>query len=126
MKRMLTTNKLRATAGMLAVGASVAVAAFSGAPALAHARAHAAAGGILSLESSPVGQANGFNPFEPTSASSIVGATSLLYEPLFQSNIMKPAQKPYPFLATAFKWGNGGKSITFTIRKGVKWSDGQS
>jgi len=124
MKRMLTTHKVQAAAGTLAVGAAVAVAAFSGAPALANTHAQAAAGGVLSLESSPVGQANGFNPFAPTSASSIVGATSLIYEPLFQTDALKPAVKPYPFLATAFKWGHGGKSITFTIRKGVKWSDG--
>ena len=30
----------------------------------------------------------------------------------------------YPFLATEYAWGKGGKSITFTIRQGVKWSDG--
>ena len=53
----------------------------------------------------------------------------MFYEPLFQANLAQPAKKNgtpniYPFLATGFKWGKGGKSITFTIRKGVKWSDG--
>lgn len=131
MKRMLTTKKLQATAGTIAVGASVAVAAaLSGAPALASTHVHAAsAGGVLSMESAPVGQISGFNPFVQTSAGYSVGATSMFYEPLFQANLAHPAKKNgtpniYPFLATGFKWGKGGKSITFTIRKGVKWSDG--
>ena len=131
MQRMLTTKKLRATAAMLAVGGSAAVAAFSGAPALATTHAHAAAAGVLEMESAPVGQISGFNPFTPTSAAVTVGSTSLIYEPLFQANLAQPAKKDgspniYPFLATGFKWGKGGKSITFTIRKGVKWSDGSA
>jgi peptide/nickel transport system substrate-binding protein len=121
MKRLLNT---RSVAGVIAVGASVAVGAFSAAPAVAKS-ASAANSSALTVESSPVGEANGFNPFVPTAASSIVGATSLIYEPLFQSNILKPG-KYYPFLATKYAWGTGGKSLTFTIRQGVKWSDGSS
>ena len=34
-------------------------------------------------------------------------------------------QKPIPWLATAYKWTNGAKSLVITIRDGVKWSDGQ-
>jgi len=123
MKRMLSRRSLQAAAGVLAVSASVAVAAASAAPALAKGKAQAANSAALTLESSPVGQANGFNPFVPTSASTIVGATSLIFEPLFQSDILKPGTY-YPFLATHYAWGAGGKTITFTIRNGVKWSDG--
>lgn len=119
MKRILNR---RSVAGALAVGASVAVGAVSAAPALAKS-ATAANSAALTLESSPVGQANGFNPFVPTSASTIVGATSLIYEPLFQSNILKPGQY-YPFLATHYQWLDKGKAIKFTIRQNVKWSDG--
>ncbi len=125
MKRILSRRSFQAATGILAVGASVAVAAASAAPAVAKGRATVANSSALTLESSPVGQANGFNPFVPTSASTIVGATSLIYEPLFQSDILKPG-KYYPFLATKYAWGKGGKSITFTIRQGVKWSDGQA
>jgi peptide/nickel transport system substrate-binding protein len=121
MKRLLNS---RSVAGVIAVGASVAVGAFSAAPAVAKS-ASAANSSALTVESSPVGEANGFNPFVPTSASTIVGATSLIYEPLFQSNILKPGTY-YPFLATKYAWGTGGKSLTFTIRQGVKWSDGSS
>ncbi len=125
MKRILRSHVVQAASGAVAV--SAAVAALGGAPAIAATKApaaHAASGTPLTVESSPVGQANGFNPFIATSAASIVGATSLIYEPLFQANILKPGQY-YPFLATKYAWGKGGKSVTFTIRQGVKWSDGQ-
>ena len=122
MKRILNR---RSVTGIIAIGASVAVGAMSSAPALAHGKATVANSSALTLESSPVGEANGFNPFVPTSAASVVGATSLVYEPLFQSDILKPGTY-YPFLATHYAWGNKGKSITFTIRGGVKWSDGQA
>src|SRR5579884_2496483 len=124
MKRILGRRSLQTASGLLAVGASVAVAAASAGPAIAKS-ASAANAAALTVESSPVGQANGFNPFVPTSASTIVGATSLIYEPLFQSDILKPGTY-YPFLATKYVWGKGGKSITFTIRQGVKWSDGSA
>jgi peptide/nickel transport system substrate-binding protein len=58
-----------------------------------------------------------------SSAASLLGATSLIYEPLIQFDVAKPSVW-YPWLATAYKWSNGGKSITFTIRPNVKWSDG--
>ncbi len=124
MQRLLNRRSVQATAGALAVGASIAVGALSAAPAVAKTHATAANAQALTLESAPVGQANGFNPFQSTSAASVVGATSFIYEPLFQSNILKPG-KYYPFLATSYKWMNKGKSIQFTIRNNVKWSDGQ-
>ena len=52
-----------------------------------------------------------------------MGATGLIYEPLYQFDLANPT-KQYPWLATAYKWGNDGKAITFTIRTGVKWSNG--
>ena len=125
MKRILNRRSLQAATGVIAVGASVAVAATSAGPAVAKSHGSAANATALTVESSPVGQANGFNPFVPTSASTIVGATSLIYEPLFQSNILKPGTY-YPFLATKYAWSSGGKAITFTIRQGVKWSDGSA
>jgi peptide/nickel transport system substrate-binding protein len=52
-----------------------------------------------------------------------MGATGLIYEPLLQFDLPAPP-KYYPWLATSYAWGNGGKSITFTIRQGVKWNNG--
>jgi peptide/nickel transport system substrate-binding protein len=82
---------------------------------------------VLTMESSPeTTLTQNFNPFTTSSASYLVGATSLIYEPLLQFDVAKPSVAPYHFLATAYKWGNGGKSITFTVRQGVKWSNGSA
>ena len=53
-----------------------------------------------------------------------MGATGLIYEPLIQFNLAAPP-KYYPWLATSYAWSNGGKTLTFAIRQGVKWNDGQ-
>src|ERR1700752_2696913 len=78
----------------------------------------------LVMESSPeTAITQAFNPFVPTQAAYGMGATGLIYEPLIQFNLAAPP-KDYPWLATGYKWSNGGKTITFTIRSGVKWNNG--
>ena len=68
------------------------------------------------MESSPENSiTQDFNPFVSTAAPQGMGATGLIYEPLYQFDLANPTIK-YPWLATIFKWGPGGKSITFTIR----------
>ncbi len=64
-----------------------------------------------------------FNPFQSNSASTTLGMNSLIYEPLLQFDPANTS-KVYDFLATGYKWGNKGMSITFTIRSGVKWNNG--
>src|SRR5215471_11096841 len=67
-----------------------------------------------------------FNPFlQATVLTNRSGATGMIYEPLIQFNLAKPPNY-YPWLATAFKWSDGGRSITFTIRKDVKFSNGSA
>jgi peptide/nickel transport system substrate-binding protein len=79
---------------------------------------------VLTVESSQQNAiTKNFNPFIQSSAAALLGATSLIYEPLLQTNAIKPGQY-YNWLATGYSWSNGGKSITFTIRPGVKWSNG--
>ncbi len=89
----------------------------------------AAAGGnqpALVMESSPENSiTRNFNPYAVTTPVYGMGPDGLIYEPLIQFNLAKPPDY-YPFLATKYAWGNGGKSITFTIRQGVKWNDGQA
>ena len=82
------------------------------------------AGKTLVMESSPENSiTQDFNPFVSTAAPQGMGATGLIYEPLYQFDLANPTVQ-YPWLATKYAWGPGGKSITFTIRQGVKWSNG--
>ena len=84
-----------------------------------------ATGKTLVMESSPESTiTQSFNPFVPTGAPWGMGATGLIYEPLIQFNLAAPP-KYYPWLATSYAWSNGGKTLTFAIRQGVKWNDGQ-
>lgn len=79
----------------------------------------------LVMESSPENSlSDNFNPFDAPAPIPGMGATGLVYEPLYEFDLANPSTAPYPWLATAYKWSNGGKAITFTIRQGVKWNNG--
>ncbi|HEV2635529.1 MAG TPA: ABC transporter substrate-binding protein [Actinocrinis sp.] len=81
----------------------------------------------LVIEDNPVATfTNDFNPFDSTSASSTENTNSLVYEPLFQFNTLNSTEAPIPWLATAYAWSNGNKTLTLTLRSNVKWSDGQA
>lgn len=61
-----------------------------------------------------------FNPYATSPAAWTFGA---IYEPLYTYD---PVHNAYvPWLATSYKWGKSGTELTFTIRKGVTWSNGQ-
>src|SRR4051794_5351278 len=62
-----------------------------------------------------------FNPFNPAVNQVALG---FVYEPLTFVNVLKSGAST-PMLATGFTWSPKKDSITFTIRSGVKWSDGQ-
>jgi peptide/nickel transport system substrate-binding protein len=62
----------------------------------------------------------GFNPYN---GSDTLLSAGFVYEPLVFVNPLQNG-KTTPMLATAWKWGNGSKTLTFTIRQGVKFSDG--
>jgi peptide/nickel transport system substrate-binding protein len=62
-----------------------------------------------------------FNPFNSAVNFLSVGD---IYEPLVFVNALNNDQTT-PWLATKWDWSNGNKTLTFTIRDGVKWSDGQ-
>lgn len=61
-----------------------------------------------------------FNPFNPNDVSLSFGP---VYEPLMFVNTLQNA-KVTPWLATSSSWGAGDKTLTFTIRDGVKFSNG--
>jgi peptide/nickel transport system substrate-binding protein len=63
-----------------------------------------------------------FNPFNPANNAESLG---FVYEPLVYVNLLNNAAET-PMLATSYKWSDDKKSVTFTIRDGVTWSDGQA
>jgi peptide/nickel transport system substrate-binding protein len=62
----------------------------------------------------------GFNPLNPSDTQLSAG---FIYEPLVYVNPLQQG-KTTPMLASSYQWSNGNKTLTFTIRSGVKWSDG--
>ncbi|MCV9999766.1 ABC transporter substrate-binding protein [Pararhizobium sp. YC-54] len=61
-----------------------------------------------------------FNPFSPTTR---WVSTRTIFEPLMIQNYA--TGKLDPWLATGYKWSDDALSLEFTLRDGVKWSDGQ-
>ena len=84
------------------------------------------AGTTLTLENNTgVTFTDNFNPVDSNSFCKEMSVCSLVYEPLYQFDSLK-AGVSYPWLATAYAWTDGGKTLTFTIKTGVKWSDGSA
>jgi ABC-type transport system substrate-binding protein len=77
------------------------------------------------IEESTVGVTftQNFNPFDSNSLSTEMNMRSLTYEPLFEFNQLKPGAI-YPWLGKSWGWSNGGKTLTFVLRSGVRWADG--
>jgi peptide/nickel transport system substrate-binding protein len=119
----MTRRKLRPSA-LLIVGAAGLLAAGLAACGSSPSSSKTSAATELVMESSPeTSITQDFNPYQPTAAPYGMGATGLIYEPLIQFDLAAPP-KDYPWLATGYSWSNGGKTISFTIRTGVKWSNG--
>jgi peptide/nickel transport system substrate-binding protein len=62
-----------------------------------------------------------FNPYNATVNFASFGP---VYEELVFMDSLKDGATT-PWLATNWAWSNNDKTLTFTIRKGVKWSDGK-
>ena len=76
-------------------------------------------GGVVNLGgSAPTYVVSNFNPFSPNPDPGV----HFVYEPLMYVNPLNGSI--IPFLATSYKWSNGGKELTVVIRKNVKWNDG--
>ncbi len=61
-----------------------------------------------------------FNPFSGDFRFPTVNG---IYEPMMIYNTVKG--ELVPWLATGYKWSTDNKTLTFTLRNDVKWSDGQ-
>ncbi len=72
----------------------------------------------LGFEFGSPGLTENFNPFSPTH----LDGDNYMYEPLYMVNMLNGKRSPW--LATAYRWVNP-TTLTFTIRKGVVWSNGK-
>jgi peptide/nickel transport system substrate-binding protein len=114
----------------LAVAALVAVSACSGSAGSGGASG-SGSGITLTVGGQMVGMTRVFNPFLPTSALGLAGndvtsgsSSGFIYEPLVQVNYVR-SNDDIPWLAASWTWSNGDKTLTWHLRQGVKWSDGQ-
>src|SRR5262252_9586109 len=77
--------------------------------------------GVLTIDNESGGTWTcNFNPFNLSYISYSLGN---VYEPLVFINTLHSGQAS-PWLATSWAWSNGNKTLTFTIRKGVKFQNG--
>jgi peptide/nickel transport system substrate-binding protein len=82
---------------------------------------NAAPSGVLTIDNESGGTWTcDFNPFN---LSYIGYSMGNVYEPLMFVNTLQNA-KVSPWLATSYAWSNGNKTLTFTIRKNVKFTNG--
>ena len=64
-----------------------------------------------------------FNPFFDTNQGGDFGAQGLLYETLYFTNLYTGQTQPW--LASSYSFSSDLAQLTFTMRSGVKWNDGQ-
>lgn len=106
-------------ASLLAAGGSGSVLVASAFP--APSPSHVKAGGTVVIDNvSGSLWTCGFNPY---GSSTGMLAAGILYEPLIYVNPLNNAQQPW--LATGYTWSSGNRRLTFTMRRGVTWSDGK-
>src|SRR6266581_2883766 len=123
-----TTVKTLAAASILALSASVLAACSSSNSSSTPKAASSATGmGKPMVIVDNVGQVfnKTFNPYLTSSLGVTMNMQDLTYEPLLMFNMMQPTQAPIPWLASAYTWSDGGKTLTLTTRPGIKWSDGK-
>lgn len=76
----------------------------------------------LTLTTGPKGDfTNNFSPYAPTATD---GTQGPVYETLLFFNRMDGSVKPW--LASSYTFSSDATSLTFHLRQGVKWSDGQA
>ncbi len=87
-----------------------------------HSPSSSAATGVVTVTTGAGGVfTDDFNPFSPNAEDPAHG---MIYEPLFFFDTAD-AGKVTPWLGTHYAWSNKGKTLTFELRHGVKWTDGQ-
>lgn len=100
------------------------IAAISATALLSALPAQAQEGNVLTLSSEQTTTfVRNFNPFGQTSAR--YTTLDFMYEPLVVFNRLQ-GNTPHYRLAESYELADDLKSITFTLREGLKWSDGEA
>src|ERR1700733_4472635 len=111
-------RRLKAIGVLIAAGVLAAACGTSSSPSSS---SSSGASGVLTIDNESGGaRACDLNPFNLSYVSYSLGP---VYEPLAFVNTLQSG-KATPWLATSWTWGAGNKTLTFTIRKGVKFSNG--
>src|SRR5580693_4152960 len=111
-------RRLKAIGVLIAAGALAAACGTSSSPSSS---SSSGASGVLTIDNESGGTWTcDFNPFNLSYIGYSLGP---VYEPLAFVNTLQSG-KITPWLATSWAWSNGNKNLTFTIRKGVKFSNG--
>jgi len=80
-------------------------------------------GGTVQVnQENSAGWVRNFNPFAP---GALTQTTHIIYDPMVVYNPVDGG-KPTYWLATGSKYSDDLKSVVFTLRDGVKWSDGEA
>lgn len=116
------TRSLRVGVALVAASAVAMLSACSGpGQSTSSSPASAASGRLLTIPREDMGTfSRNFNPF---STQSLPMTTQAIYEPMFIYS--SSDAKITPWLATEWKANSDSTQVTFTLRDGVKWSDGQ-
>src|SRR6202046_1873369 len=118
MRRLTRYGVIAAAAGCLAAGCSAGAGSSSS--------SSSAGGGKTTSSVLTISNENGALwtcGFNPLNASDTLLSVGFMYEPLVYINPLQDG-KTTPMLAPSGAWGSGNSSLTFTIRSGVKFSDG--
>jgi peptide/nickel transport system substrate-binding protein len=117
-------RNVKVLAAAVALAAGVAACGSSGSPGASGGSAAGQGQPLVVVDNAGQSFAQTFNPYVSTSLGTELNMQSMTYEPLLEFNILNPKQAPIPWLATSYAWSDGGRTLTFAIRPGVKFSDG--
>jgi peptide/nickel transport system substrate-binding protein len=77
----------------------------------------------VGVQSSPISKA-GFNLYSSIAQTGVYDMAGFIYEPLYYVNLSDATQTT-PLLATSYQWNSDNTQLTFHLRQGVRWNDGQ-
>lgn len=121
MPKINPKRSLTVVAATLAIGALALTGCGAGNTSGSAAKGGSASNGLLTIPREDTATfTSNFNPFSPNA---LPMTQQSVFEPLLIVNPVKG--EPVPWLGASWKADKDGKGVTFTLRDGVKWSDGQ-